>query len=284
MFFSSKGYSCSKYKTLILESEKQFPDMSTSYIPGDTTWGQYLTKSLHGTRKLVLTFDDGPHPVHTPRLLDILKKYKVKATFFAMGELIKKYPLISKRIVAEGHILAGHDWQHTSSNTELESVFTKGLTQSVLAVKGLNKEREFYYRFPYGAYGKGEGDYHHLNTMKKVSQKLFGENCINFAFWDIDTSDWVSNMTSSDIVQTLMANLNGGIAYRFKKINGKFKKSAYRIRKPLAGGVILMHDIYKNAVDATEIFLKKIQGTSILIVPLSEVSEFDFKNALCELL
>ena len=99
-----------------------------------------------------------------------------------MGALIKEYPAIANRIVNEGHILAGHDWQHINSNTESERVFASGLKKTVLQVKSHNPQREFYYRFPYGAYGKGSGGYHHLNTMKKVSQDLFGENCINFAF------------------------------------------------------------------------------------------------------
>ena len=278
------GFGCAGHFESLLSLEKQFPDMNINYNSSHRGWSKYLSKSLHGTRKLVLTFDDGPHPVNTPRLLDILKKYKVKATFFTMGALIKEYPAIAKRIVSEGHILAGHDWQHINSNSESETVFSTGLKKTVLSIKDHNPNREFYYRFPYGAYGNGNGGYHHLNTMKKVSQELYGENCINFAFWDIDTSDWVTNMTSDNIVQTLMANLNGGIAYKFKKTNNGYTKVSYKINRPLEGGVILMHDIHKRTVDATEKFLKKIEGSNIEIVPLDQVKEFEFGNAVCELM
>ncbi len=284
LLFCYDSFSCSKHFDELLQLEKQFPDLDINYNSSHRGWRQYLSKSLHNTRKLVLTFDDGPHPENTPRLLDILKRYEVKATFFTMGSLIKKYPVIAKRIVDEGHILAGHDWVHTNSNTESERVFATGLKNTVIGLKDHYSKRENYYRFPYGAYGRGNGGYHHLNTIKAVSQELFGENCINFAFWDIDTSDWVSNMTSDNIVQTLMANINGGTAYRFKKISGGYTKEAYRIRTPLSGGVVLMHDIHKRTVDATEKFLKKIEGTNIEIVPLDTVKEFEYGNATCELL
>lgn len=284
LIYSLPSYSCSKHFNAQFDLEKQFPDLNTNYDSRHRGWNQYLTKTLHGTRKLVLTFDDGPHPTRTPRLLDILKKYGVKATFFTMGALVKQYPSIANRIVNEGHILAGHDWKHINSNSETETVFANGLRQTVKQVKAHNLQREFYYRFPYGAYGRGSGGYHHLNTMKSVSQELFGENCINFAFWDIDTSDWVANMTSDNIVQTLMANLNGGTAYKFRKTSSGYTKEAYKIRRPVAGGVILMHDIHKRTVDATEKFLEKIKGTNIEIVPLDTVEEFEFNNAVCELL
>ncbi|MFT6070893.1 MAG: peptidoglycan/xylan/chitin deacetylase (PgdA/CDA1 family) [Bacteriovoracaceae bacterium] len=284
LIISFESFACSAHFNHLLDLEKQFPDINIDYNSSHRGWSKYLSKSLHGTRKLALTFDDGPHPVNTPRLLDILKKHNVKATFFTMGALIKEYPSIAKRIVSEGHILAGHDWVHINSNTEPEEVFGSGLKKTVLSIKEHNSNREFYYRFPYGAYGNGRGGYHHLNTMKKVSHDLFGENCINFAFWDIDTSDWVSNMTSDNIVQTLMANLNGGEAYKFKKISNGYTKERYTIRRPLAGGVVLMHDIHKRTIDATEKFLEKIKGSNIEIVPLDQVREFEFGNAVCELL
>ncbi len=284
LIITFEGFACSAHYNNLLDLEKQFPDINIDYNSSHRGWSKYLSKSLHGTRKLALTFDDGPHPTNTPRLLNILKRYNVKATFFTMGALVKEYPAIAKRIVSEGHILAGHDWVHTNSNGESESVYSSGLKRTVLEIKDHNPNNEFYYRFPYGAYGNGRGGYHHLNAMKKVSQDLFGENCINFAFWDIDTSDWVSNMTSDNIVQTLMANLNGGVAYKFKKISNGYTKESYTIRRPLAGGVVLMHDIHKRTVDATEKFLEKIKGSNIEIVPLNEVREFEFGNAVCELL
>lgn len=61
---------------------------------------------------VALTFDDGPHPTLTPRLLKMLDDAKVKATFCVVGELTAKYPHIVRRIAAEGHELCNHSWNH----------------------------------------------------------------------------------------------------------------------------------------------------------------------------
>ena len=269
---------------------KQFPDMNTNYDSnnrnhrGIYTWS---TQSLNDSQTLALTYDDGPHPTRTPRLLDILKRYNVKATFFVMGELAAIYPNIIKRMVAEGHIVASHDWRHDNSNSESRDVFKWGLRNSILEVRNTYTGPHTYYRFPYGAYARAQG-YHHFNVIKETSQELFGENCINFAFWDIDTSDWVSQMSAANIVETLWANLFGGRAWRFRTVssNGRttYIKEPYTISNPRGGGVVLMHDIHERTVDATERFLKESQTQNINFVLLKDVEEFDYGNLLCQLL
>lgn len=301
VLFSSSIYSCGDHDNLALKSnsplihhsyyeEKQFPDPNTNYDPnnrrhrGISTW---RTTSLDNTRTLALTYDDGPHPTRTPELLDILKEHNVKVTFFVMGELAKRYPKIIKRMVDEGHIVASHDWRHDNSNNESREVFRQGLKDSIITVRQSYPGPHTYYRFPYGAYARGN-NYHHFNIMKEVSRELFGENCINFAFWDIDTSDWVANMTPQNIVQTLKANLNGGQAWRFKTVrqNGRtvYTKEPYTISQPQAGGVVLMHDIHQRTVDATRLFLNEVKGENIDFIALKDVVEFEYGNRLCQFL
>lgn len=59
-----------------------------------------------------LSFDDGPHPVHTPRLLDLLAAHGAHASFFLVGKRAEQYPAIVRRIVAEGHLVGNHSWSH----------------------------------------------------------------------------------------------------------------------------------------------------------------------------
>ncbi len=59
-----------------------------------------------------LTFDDGPDPAFTPRLLDILDKHQVSATFFVVGETAQKYPELIRRIAQTGHVIGNHSWDH----------------------------------------------------------------------------------------------------------------------------------------------------------------------------
>lgn len=302
LLFSTLSFPCGDHEGILLEKgqplqhasyleeEKQFPDPNINYDGnnrqhrGISTW---RTTSLNNSQKLALTYDDGPHPTRTPQLLDILKKYKVKATFFVMGELAARYPSIAKRIVDEGHILSSHDWRHDNSNSESRQVFKKGLEDSIRVVRQQYPGPHTYYRFPYGAYARGE-NYHHFNILKEVSMDLFGENCINFAFWDIDTSDWVSNMRPADIVQTLKANIFGGKAWRFKTIRqgGRttYTKEPYNISNPQGGGVVLMHDIHQRTVEATELFLRDALQQNIEFVLLKDVSEFEYGNETCQLL
>lgn len=69
----------------------------------------------HGPREpgaLYLSFDDGPHPEHTPRLLDLLAEHGAQASFFLIGRCIERQPALVERIVAEGHTLGNHSYSH----------------------------------------------------------------------------------------------------------------------------------------------------------------------------
>src|SRR5256885_4244590 len=69
---------------------------------------------VDGTRCVALTFDDGPDPVDTPKLLDLLREKDVKATFFVVGKRADQYPEIVRRAWVEGHLIANHTWSHNS--------------------------------------------------------------------------------------------------------------------------------------------------------------------------
>lgn len=74
----------------------------------------FFLTAIHHTldQEVMLTFDDGPHPEYTPQILDILKEYNVKATFFLIGTQIEKYPEVVQRIINEGHAVGGHSYSH----------------------------------------------------------------------------------------------------------------------------------------------------------------------------
>lgn len=59
-----------------------------------------------------LSFDDGPHPEHTPRLLDLLAAHGAHASFFVVGRMAERHPAVVARILAEGHLLGNHSWSH----------------------------------------------------------------------------------------------------------------------------------------------------------------------------
>jgi len=273
---------------------KQLPLDNYDYTSNvDAGFDQYKSKSLLKSGKIALTFDDGPHITRTPRLLDMLKKYNVKATFFVLTKKVNSKTLpILKRIVREGHLLGSHHEDHENNNNKSEGLYESQLYKSVTKIENIVKDaggnqNGIYYRFPYGAYGKSSG-YHHFNVMKDVSQQIFGENCINFAFWDIDSSDWGPPLTADMIAQNVISLVNGGIVRSVKMKKGMFGKARYKIKKekynhPPGGGVVLIHDIHEKSLQATEILLRRAQNENIKIVPLNTVKEYSFGQRDCRI-
>ncbi len=84
------------------------------------TWGSHLLtlasiwRGRRGERAVALTFDDGPDPEHTPRVLDILGRHGIHGAFFLIGERTRRAPDVVRRIAAEGHDLGNHTWSHRS--------------------------------------------------------------------------------------------------------------------------------------------------------------------------
>lgn len=65
-------------------------------------------------RVAALTFDDGPHPIYTPRMLAVLNKHRTRATFFMVGAAAEKYPYLVRSVVERGHAIGNHTWDHPS--------------------------------------------------------------------------------------------------------------------------------------------------------------------------
>lgn len=84
-------------------------------------WRENVVLRVPTKEKVVaLTYDDGPHPVFTPEILDILDKYHVKATFFMVGKRMEEYPEIVKDVISRGHVIANHTYTHPH-NIELDT-------------------------------------------------------------------------------------------------------------------------------------------------------------------
>jgi peptidoglycan/xylan/chitin deacetylase (PgdA/CDA1 family) len=71
-------------------------------------------KGVGDEKQVALSFDDGPDDLYTPKILDVLSKKNIRATFFVVGKQIRLFPDILKRIVTEGHELGNHSWSHLS--------------------------------------------------------------------------------------------------------------------------------------------------------------------------
>jgi len=141
-----------------------------------------------------LTFDDGPSPNITPQILDILKKYNVKATFFVVTQNAEKYPDIVKRAAQEGHSIAYHSYSH-NYNYIFESLdtFRDEINKSRTVLTSILGENGFVdiFRFPGGAF---------KNQKNEFKEVLIEEN-ISFVNWNCLTGDTESkNPVSADLI------------------------------------------------------------------------------------
>jgi peptidoglycan-N-acetylglucosamine deacetylase len=266
---------------------EQYPE-DRVYTDADHGLRPYNTLSIYKTGTFALTFDDGPHLTRTPKVLDTLKKHNVKAAFFVLTSNINKdtLPLI-KRMLDEGHIVGSHGVTHDNSNDLDQKTFKARVTKSfrdlALAYQYAGHAmKDFFYRFPYGAYGTRK-DYHQINALKDLSKELLGDNCINMVFWDIDSSDWVPGMTATEVASNIAVNNEGGTYIDFKQQGSTYIKVPYEIKNPPAGGVVLQHDVQETtAGGGLELFLQYAEKKNLNLPRLDEIEEFKNTKA-CQL-
>jgi len=123
-----------------------------------------------------LTFDDGPHPLYTPLVLDILAKHKAKATFFMVGEAASKYPAIVKRVATEGHSIGNHSWNHPNLQ-KLRFRYSR-LKQLWACEHAISPYGKRLFRPPFGM----------ENRQIRIDSALFFYKVI---LWNTSAQDWV---------------------------------------------------------------------------------------------
>lgn len=118
--------------------------------PGSRLFGEAL---IAPTRpgELALTFDDGPNPAWTPRLLDILATHQVQATFFLVGRYAEAEPELVRRIVAAGHLIGNHSWSHVNLALTAASRVKEELTRTSQTLEQIAGVPVRYFRPPFGA-------------------------------------------------------------------------------------------------------------------------------------
>ncbi len=123
---------------------------------------------------IYLSFDDGPHPVYTPQILEVLEGFNAHATFFVVGSQVEKYPELTNQIVAAGHTLANHTWNHEDLAVLPQSLFdeTVGRTQSILGTHATACLRP-----PYASFNES-------------TKEWAADHGLDLVIWTVDTGDW----------------------------------------------------------------------------------------------
>ena len=144
-------------------------------------------------KRAALTFDDGPHPVYTPKLLDGLKERGVKATFFLIGKNIVGREAIVERMSKEGHLIGNHTYDHVQLNCLSEEKACEEITKANETIEQITKKPTEFIRPPFGAW----------SSKKSCPVELFS------VLWNIDPLDWKVQNTDI-IVQRVLSQVKDG--------------------------------------------------------------------------
>ena len=129
------------------------------------------------SKKIAITFDDGPHPYYPEQLLDGLKEREVKATFFVTGKHMEQYPELIERMYEEGHLIGNHTYSHLQLNRNNGETFKEELIKTNELIEEVTGQEVQYVRPPYGSWDK----------------KFEKELNMFPVLWNIDPLDWCSD-------------------------------------------------------------------------------------------
>ncbi len=155
-----------------------------------------FTKNASAEKKVALTFDDGPHPIYTPKILDLLDEYSVTATFFVIGQNVVNYPEAFKKLLDSGCEIGNHTYHHKNVSNMSEGDIRKELEMTEKAISDFTNIKPTLLRPPEGSFGK------HL-------EKVCLEKKYDVILWSIDTRDW-EKASAEQIVATVLNNIENG--------------------------------------------------------------------------
>lgn len=158
--------------------------------------GTFFYKGPKNGLRAALTFDDGPDAVATSRVLDLLKKHGVRATFFLLGRNMPGHDEIVKRTVSEGHTVANHTMSHTDLRTLTEEQVYNELTSLENEIYNITGQRTALMRPPYGFVNDDN-----IRQLSEMGYKVIK--------WSVDTKDW-RDMDIDKVLINTIPNLRDG--------------------------------------------------------------------------
>lgn len=204
-------------------------------LPLNTSASLYCEADID-EKYIALTFDDGPHYKYTEKILDILKKYDIRATFFTVGTNVERFPELVDRELSEGHEVANHTYSHKHMAELNENEFISEVTGWEDSISLHNEYTDKLFRPPEGI----------LTDSEYTAVTDLGYDII---LWSVDTRDWAHTPVDK-IVENVMSNVNNG-------------------------SIILFHDFVsgKNSPtpEALEIVIPKLKSEGYSFVTVSEL-------------
>ncbi len=194
-----------------------------------------------------LTFDDGPGP-YTAKLLDVLAKHNVPATFFVVGTQVRRRPELIKRMLAEGHEVGNHSYSHTALRNRSPQAQHDDLIKLDHLLRDLGAKPRFV-RPPFGFY-----DHNTINTVQEMDGHI--------VMWTADSEDWRNTEDVNDILTNMQMIYRGA---------------------PLRG-VFLFHDTHRPTVEHMDEILTALAAAGCRFVTLSEYIDLPKAKTTCPFL
>ena len=188
-------------------------------------------------RIVALTFDDGPHPRYTHAILDLLKEYDAKATFFMIGKNVELYGDVARRVVAEGHEIGNHTYAHPTLATLPSGALEREILEAEALIEECTGRSTALFRPPEG-------------YCTLAVEDVVVRNGGTVILWSIDTEDW-RGRPSDEIVHTVMQSV-------------------------VPGAIILFHDYVaqkSTTVEALKEILPRLCAAGYRFVTISELIE-----------
>ncbi|MGX5665800.1 polysaccharide deacetylase family protein [Rhizobium daejeonense] len=207
------------------------PNRPRSGLAGRTLEVDSIQDIKLGPKEVALTFDDGPVPGRTERILDTLTRYDVKATFLMVGEMAKAHPAIARKVADAGHSIGSHTWSHADLHKLSFDQAMADITKGELAVKVGTGVDPAFFRFPY------------LSDSKSLRTRMAQRNVVVLDV-AIDSKDYFRS-SPSEIVERTMATLHR---------RGR--------------GIILMHDLHLRTAVMLPMLLERLKAEGYKVVAL----------------
>lgn len=182
---------------------------------------------------IYLTFDDGPTPGITEKVLDILAQYNANATFFCIGKNVVANPIIYKRIINENHAIGNHTYNHLKGWKSDNATYIKDIekTQEILS-SNLQVLNSKLFRPPYGKLKPSQA-----KALQKLGYKII--------MWDVLAGDWDKTISKETVLNNIIKNAENGsfvvlhdsvkasknLFYALPKALDYFSKKGYRFKK-----------------------------------------------------
>jgi peptidoglycan-N-acetylglucosamine deacetylase len=161
-----------------------------SRSPGSQLFGRTLVAPRR-PRELALTYDDGPNPAWTPRLLELFAEHNVHATFFMLGKFVKAERELARRVFEAGHLIGNHTWSHPDLSRASDAQILDELTRTNDILADIIGKPVRYFRPPFGA-------------RRPYVLKLARQLDLIPVTWNAMTSDWSDS--SADRIATNLMN------------------------------------------------------------------------------